>query len=329
MNHLREKQDEDIHANAVDGTSLIQNLSVLTNEMRPYVKAVSCVHFDKDMWFETMLTSSLVRNFQFLDLVTSEQGANSFYLIPALRGITEDIIYLQFLSRLDLSDRNEFLRIKARQGFSQKVKCQHDFFSAFRPFQPVIRLQDEADVQETNERVKSFWKTHIGLERPSTRRIAEKCGQELLAIIYDFIYRLTSATVHFDLNWAMKLGWGDLESGSFEFDTKHFETYFSAINCIYGAYLLCIFFELFRSHIKMDNAANDVIERVRKLIIEESRWPELVTFEEMNIQVPKLPQIPTMILYALYMTSHPEKGFIAASRDILSRRLDSEFTPHR
>lgn len=330
MNHPPEKQEEAVHSKGTThGTSLMQSLSVLIDEIRPYMKTISSVQFDKNKWFETALTSSLVRNFQFLDIVTSGQRVHSFYLVPALRGITEDIIYLQFLSRLDSSERNEFLEIKAMQGLSEKVKFQHKFFSTFRPFQPVIGPIKESKSQEINEKMRSFLKMHFGVEGLTTRSIAEKCGQELLAIIYDFIYRLTSATVHFDLNWQMKLGWGDLETGTFEFDTSHFEPYFSAINCVYGAYLFCIFFELFEPFFNADPAAKDTVEKIRKLLIRHFRWPELVTFEEMNIRVPEPPRIPTMLLFALYMSFQSENGFIAASREILSSLGSGESTPDR
>ena len=335
MNHPPEKQGRAAHANAAaHGTSLMQSLSLLIDEMRPYVKTISSVQFDKNKWFEMMLMSSLVRNFQFLDLVTSEQGSNSFYLVPALRGITEDIIHLQFLSHLDSDERNEFLVIKAMQGLSEKVKFQHNFFSVFRPHQPVIGpqyigSQAGTDTGEINKRIKLFWKTHLGMKRPSTKSIAEKCGHELLSIIYDFIYRLTSAAVHFDLNWQLKLGWSDSESGSFEFDSKHFRHYFSAVNCVYGACLLCVFFELFESFIKPDPVAINTIQKIRELLIRQFRWPELVTFEEMNLRVPEPPRIPTMILFASYMASQSDKGFIAASRDILAGRISSESASHR
>jgi hypothetical protein len=39
--------------------------------------------------------------------------------------------------------------------------------------------------------------------------MAEKRGGDILATLYDYLYRLTSGTVHFNVCGLIRTGWGD------------------------------------------------------------------------------------------------------------------------
>jgi hypothetical protein len=78
---------------------------------------------------------------------------------------------------------------------------------------------------------------------PQIRQIAEKQGRHHLAILYDYLYRLTSAGVHFGVQSLLRSGWGNPKQ--FVFSTKNFDAYFANYCSLYGAFLFCLYFEFF------------------------------------------------------------------------------------
>jgi hypothetical protein len=59
--------------------------------------------------------------------------------------------------------------------------------------------------------------------------------------------------------------------------------------------------EIFAKEIGLDNGFLEVISRLRKELGREPRWPEPVTFKEMNMQA------PSPILSSALMIAHLEK----------------------
>ena len=71
-----------------------------------------------------------------------------------------------------------------------------------------------------------------------------------------------------------------------KFSTKNFEAYYRAFAVIYGSFLFCIYFELLRSHLRPDTNTMQTVDKIRETIRRIGRWPEIVTFEEMNLKSP-------------------------------------------
>ena len=57
---------------------------------------------------------------------------------------------------------------------------------------------------------------------------------------------------------------------------------------IYGAFMFCSYFELLFRFLRPDKQTKLIVDKIRKSILKIPRWPEIVTFEEMNFTVPKL-----------------------------------------
>jgi hypothetical protein len=137
---------------------------------------------------------------------------------------------------------------------------------------------------------------------PPIRQIAEKQGMPLLTTLYDYLYRLTSGGVHFSVQSLLRSGWGS-HPKNFKFSTRHFHNYFASYCSTYGAFVFCVYFEFFNSIIRPDRATSAAVAKIREGVLMTARWPEMVTFEEMNLKVPEDGSVVRMVLSAIQATT--------------------------
>ena len=125
---------------------------------------------------------------------------------------------------------------------STRVKLQDEFFASFRPQQPVLRLKNADKVIATSEAAaRAIWNKHgwPKLTRgamPQMRQIAEKQVAPQLAVLYDYLYRLTSGGVHFSIQSLLRSGWGP-GPNDFIFSARNFHSYFAEYCSLYGAFM--------------------------------------------------------------------------------------------
>ena len=109
------------------------------------------------------------------------------------------------------------------------------------------------------------------------RDMAEDVG---LISTYEFIYFSASNFVHFNPHALFRTGWG-AEHGPFTFSIRNMSGYYQSFSSFYGAVLFIGFQASFGSdHFKVDLETE--INRLIELIGYVQRWPEIITFEEMN-----------------------------------------------
>ncbi|MEW6496463.1 MAG: DUF5677 domain-containing protein [Cyanobacteriota bacterium] len=246
-------------------------------------------------FFLSCLRASLAKCYEFLQFVYNSTSTESyFFSISTLRGITEDLIVLGFISRLEYETSERLLVYLQFIEQAERVKNQQLFFEKYRSFQPVITWNEESEslLKMYKDEVKNIWRTNgwPNFDRkniPPVRELAKKIAPEALDLLYDFIYRLTSSTVHFSSQALLRLGWGNLED-KVTFSVKHLPLYYEKFCQIYGALLFCLYFELFEQHINPNSVVISAIAEIRKSILSaNNRWPEMITFEEMNMDVPQ------------------------------------------
>lgn len=200
-------------------------------------------------------------------------------------------------------DREALIAALMGHEMATGIKLQDNFFAAIRPQQPVIRLNDADGRIASNEAAaRVVWNRHgwPNLEKgamPQIRQIAEKQGLPVLSILYDYLYRLTSSGVHFSVQSLIRSGWG-ASPKRFQFSTRHLQPYFSAHCVIYGAFMFCLYFEFFGSILRPPPSVSAIVAKIREILLFTPRWPEWVTFEEMNLKVPERGTILRMILSA-------------------------------
>jgi hypothetical protein len=160
---------------------------------------------------------------------------------------------------------------------------------------------------------------------PKIRQIAEKQGLHQLAVLYDYLYRLTSSSVHFSIQALLRSGWGSPKH--FVFSTKNFDRYFEVYCSLYGAFMFCLYFEFFRTVLRPGAKERAIVDKIRERILYTARWPEMVTFEEMNQKPPEGGEVMRMILSAAQAASRKRlisKGMGYDGKRSPERRLMSK-----
>ena len=210
----------------------------------------------------------------------------AFILMSNLRGITEDLICLSFLRSLGEKQTTRLIPLILRENVSTGIDAQRRFFETNNPIQPILgsglSANDAAKrVDQSKRDVKDFWKAS-GRERTPT--VKEMAKAEGLDSTYGFIYFATSNFVHFNPSALLRMGWG-LDDGPFTFSIKNSDAYYRHFSSFYGAILFIGFEASFgRDHFTSD--VSDEVEKLIDLIGHVHRWPEVITFEEMNEKVP-------------------------------------------
>ena len=267
----------------------------------------------KSWVYSSCVRASLSKCYEFNLIAWDEQNAASaFFCLPTLRGICEEVIVLHYLHNIPRAERDRLLTKLMTHEVHSRLVTQHAFFAATRPMQPILqpRMSPSA-VQILEDEIRSIWRAHGWPKMkqgviPPIRQIAQKDGGDILAKLYDYLYRLTSGTVHFSVGALLRTGWRDKHN--YTFSVQHFDAYYTAFGRIYGAFMFCVYFELFARLLRPGNKAGPKIDDIRNSIRSIFRWPEMVTFEEMNVRVPE----PNVIVRALgAVLSQRSKGLLA------------------
>jgi hypothetical protein len=271
--------------------------------VRSYINRVSTAKLGKHHYFSLCVRASISKCYEFNMLArTTKSPEDAFFAIASLRGICEDLIVLRFIKGMPKVDREALIIALAGHETATRVKLQAEFFKAFRPQQPVLQLQDPDQAIAVREsEAQAVWNRHgwpnlRSGAMPQIRQIAEKQGAPYLLILYDYFYRLTSSGVHFNVQSLMRSGWGDVPE--VRFSTKNFHSYFSSFCTIYGAFMFCLYFEFFGQVLRPGSKVMKSVAEIRKTLLFTPRWPEMVTYEEMNLRPPKM-GTASMILSAL------------------------------
>ena len=205
-----------------------------------------------------------------------------------LRGICEDLICLTYLSRLEKKHAVKFVELKQFQNVSKGLKVQKNFFEVNNPVQPIlsdreITVKAEKIIRKNREDLRGLWQSMgcFKQDGPTTRDMAESVG---LTSTYEFIYFSASNFVHFNPQALFRTGWGPQE-GPFTFSVRHMDGYYRSFSSFYGAVLFIGFHSSFGQHC-FENALDAEIKELIELIGHVHRWPEVITFEEMNHKPP-------------------------------------------
>ena len=240
--------------------------------------------------FQGVLKAAYVKAFDFVrhaySISEDKADGSCFFTSSALRGIVEDLIVLAFLRQLSREDRDEVILIETGRAIQKTTEAQKAFFDENRPYQPILQMQLGTGRAESNDRriteivrQSGLWAT--GKKLPTIEQMANKVG---LRHIYDYIYRITSDTVHFNPRIAFRSGWGTPDN--VVFGTQQFCGYYLQYSQVYGAFLFILMSERFSKDLKLCADVLNVVGQIEKNLNDVLRWPEALTYEEMNTQSP-------------------------------------------
>jgi hypothetical protein len=302
-------------------SSFARILRLLTDQVRTAGRFDLTIP-DPDL-YDAVLKSAFVKAFEFAHYANSvtltKADESSFFMTAGLRGICEDIITLKFINQFDPPIRREIILMEMVSTVSKASEAQNRFFKKIRPFQPLVTFApDPAKTQERRDRYRAIG-LQTGLKMiqeklPPVEQMAMNVG---MAEVYDFFYRISSETVHFNVRVALRNGWGLLDM--IEFGTKKFCKYYLEANQVYGIYLFSLLCETFHSQLGLDDKFMERLKRISLKLSRELRWPEPVTFEEMNARLPN--PILRSVLFVAHMDKH-DKAFMR-SLDRRTRRKKS------
>lgn len=89
-------------------------------------------------------------------------------------------------------------------------------------------------------------------------------------------------------------------------------SYYVAFCQIYSIFLLTIYFEFFADTLATTLAVERRVQQMRITLVKQNRWPEMLTFEEVNLDVPKGNWIMRIVLQITCADDFKD-GFIAGA----------------
>lgn len=249
-------------------------------------KAVTCNL--RDGAYQISLTSAFSKalNLVFIQDKYTEASISPFWLAPNLRSICEDQIVLGYIDKNISSERDETIQLLLELDFHNTMHAQREFFDKFRPQQPIVRpAKSKNSAKKIKKRLKeiniSFVKDTDSFV-PTVRAMAKDQG---LLVLYDYLYNATSRLVHFSPGTLGRMAWAG-EDGAAECKVDSLDKYYSDFIRFYSSQLLSAFVIRFQDYLsvssKLQGAIDERLRNANSLI----RWPELITYEELNAQNP-------------------------------------------
>lgn len=256
-------------------------------------EALSVANFNmsREGFFKGVLRSAFARTFEFARLVHKHKlqdvDETGFFLAAGLRGIAEDLISLRFIRKLKRSDRDEVIKARMMITVADVEAKQRAFFKRNRPFQPIIKRSfPSSEVARVKDRLTTIGHTS-GMWRTANKLppVEQMAARVKLKQFYQFIYAATSELVHFNVRIALRSGWGRSPQ-QVVFSTKNFAPYYLEFAQFFSVYILIKFCRSFRRDLGLSTDLMKVITEMQIVLNDRLRWPEAVTFEEMNVKNP-------------------------------------------
>jgi len=248
------------------------------------IKSISLIHSSEQIFFN-LVHASIIKTIEFCKTVIQSDKQQHFFS-SSLRGICEEYISLKFIHKFAENNKNEIVTQLAREEIYTSSIAQWNFFKQKNIDQKLYYNENHiTDIDDIKANIRNLigtqhYRQNSNESLPSVRRRAKEIG---CLNFYNYIYHGTSSLVHFSPRIMMRMGWGNLPE--IEFSTENFQKYYKDFNIFYGLYLLTELYEWASSENYLDNCISNksAINEINNILQQSHRWPELVTFEEMNI----------------------------------------------
>lgn len=284
-----------------------EKLKDVFTEMDEHYKSVIVGDFGTDK-FLSVIRAAFAKNYEFNLLCNNLfNSQDSFFLMPSLRGICEDLITIKYLKEHIKKDQDKLIALLTAKSTVEGTIIQKAFFDDYRPEQIVLQFKDATEgLESMNMEIKSILKLN-GLKGdkdfPSVSHMATDAK---LIKLYDYLYYATSKTVHFEPGMLMRMGWArDMTSTTFTFSTKNFDHYYFDFCSYYSAFLFLEFYKAFRKDLGLDKMIKKQINKIKEILDDQLRMPEIITFEECNIKPPSV--ITQILLKSSKRVSNPNR----------------------
>ena len=262
-----------------------KNLGNIFIAFSPLVEDFSKTQSGDQNLFEKVTKAVFVKAYEFNRTITGSKSEDVYFMMSALRGICEEYIAIKFISAKLGEKKDQVVDLKFHEDLYNSAVIQWKFFKKNHPTQILFHQDDfetkRADYREELRGLMAENKVRLSgniNSLPSVHYMADK--SELLEL-YNYLYDATSSLVHFNPRILLRMGWGKLPE--ITFSVKNFNDYYKHFATIYGAYLFINLCRWMISVDLIDKVIESELQKVDNMLKAQDRWPELVTFEEMNI----------------------------------------------
>jgi len=243
------------------------------------------VHFKKSTYFKSCIIASFSKSVELgFSLFKENDEEDAYFKTASLRGVCEEIIVLLYIQKMLHPKQNDVISHLLAMGIVKDLKSQEEFFKINRPKQPILDTRIYSDKKSAQDALRLILsqKGINGDKLPPVEQMAQKVN---LSELYAYMYRATSNFVHFNPGHLMRMGWGKNMSEA-TFSASNFYKYYSNFNRFYISYLLVVFCKVFKTELKLKGEIWKVIKSMENELNKYLTWPEIVTFEEMNLRRP-------------------------------------------
>ena len=244
----------------------------------------------QEKFVDALTVSSMAKCLDF-NVAANDEDDNKnrpFFLAGNCRVICEELIYVSFLRSIDKQQANELGLALNNAMCRRSVLAQTRFFAANNPLQPTIggfmtADEQEIEIRNAESNLNDLWSRH-GFAGKNSPRIRDLSRRVSLTATYDYVYHMTSNFVHFNPPHLLKTGWGPID-GPFVFSVENFHGYYLDVARFLGAILFLGYVTMFPEALTR-RLSQEYVETVTQALESNVRWPEIVTFEEMNQRPP-------------------------------------------
>lgn len=219
-----------------------------------------------------------------LEIENSTFENKPFWISSTLRSICEDLIVLSFVEKNFQFQSDEIIKLQLNIDTKKSLEAQEEFYSKYRPQQPVVLPKSSNSNPE--DKLRLIYRNHIQGNRQYKPSVWAMAKDQDLDVLYSYLYHATSRFVHFSPNTLLKMAWYDPENEKSQCDPNSFSNYYYQFVKFYSAQLLSSLINRFPEKIKIEDKLKKSIKERLEEVNSIQRWPELVTFEELNADSP-------------------------------------------
>lgn len=250
------------------------------------LKEPYCIlHFKAETNFKACIIASFSKAIDLgVSLFKETDEDESYFKTSCLRGLCEEIIELLYIEKMLAPNQNEIIMALVAINLAKDLSAQEQFFKRNHPIQPILGSSVWTDKQKPTDEIKAILNSKgiKGEKLPPVEQMAQKVN---LSELYSYMYRATSNFVHFNPNHLIRMGWGkDMKEA--RFSITHFYYYYLSFNRFYMSYLTILLCKTFKDQLGLNGEILNVITQMETDLNSRKYWPEIVTFEEMNLKRP-------------------------------------------
>ena len=267
---------------SVRSVEFYENLQSIFSKLSTLIESFSKTTCGGTNTFEQAIKAAFVKAYEFNTQAIDIDDKNIYFVLSTLRGICEDYIVLKFIFDKLNADKDEIVILKLSEELFKSALVQWKFFEKNHPNQFLYYQSDFQDkANDCRSKLRSLI-TKNGINcKDSLPTVRDMAKHSDLLELYEYLYHATSSLVHFNPRILLRMGWGNLPD--IQFSTKNFNDYYKDFAHFYGTFLFSTFGKWLLNINLLDSSAKTELQKFDDLLNAEDRWPELVTFEEMNI----------------------------------------------